>query len=340
MNLELTDEQRELRDTVRRFATERIDGADAWPGLVELGATGVLIDEEFGGAGLTMSDAVLVAEQLGAALLPTPWASSAVLAPRAIMRFEAEATSARLLTGIAHGTVKAAVAVGDVSAERGSLRGELAPVSDADADVLLVATEDALYLLEAGTPGLALVPLTGIDQLRRDFRVILDDAPAQTLATAGPQAVRALGDDALVIAAADALGAAQRLLDMVVDHAKTRVQFGSPIGSFQSVAHLCVDMHETVELMRSGLIHAAWAADAADSDERHLAALRLKAFSARLAEVGDTAVQIFGGIGFTWEHDAHRHLRRLLAFSALDGGSAASLEQVGALFVRSLGGQA
>ena len=107
-------------------------------------------------------------------------------------------------------------------------------------------------------------------------------------------------------------------------------QFDQPIGSFQAVQHLCVDMYETVELARSGVIHALWAADAAEPAERHLAALRAKAFAGRLAAVGDTAIQVFGGIGFTWEHDAHLYLKRLLGWSAFLGAPDRYLEEVGA----------
>ena len=110
-------------------------------------------------------------------------------------------------------------------------------------------------------------------------------------------------------------------MDLAVEYAKVRRQFDQPIGSFQAVQHLCVDMYETVELARSGVIHALWAADAADAAERHLAALRAKAFAGRLATVGDTAIQVFGGIGFTWEHDAHLYLKRLLGWSAFLGGT-------------------
>ena len=99
-------------------------------------------------------------------------------------------------------------------------------------------------------------------------------------------------------------------------------------------------MYETVELTRSGVIHAAWAADEADADELHLAALRLKGFAARLASVGDTAIQVLGGIGFTWEHDAHLYLKRLLSWSALLGGSGPYLEAIGAEFAKSVVHQA
>ena len=121
----------------------------------------------------------------------------------------------------------------------------------------------------------------------------------------------------MIACAADALGAATAVMNLAVEYAKVRRQFDQPIGSFQAVQHLCVDMYEAVELARSGVIHALWAADAAEPAERHRAALRAKAFAGRLASVGDTAIQVFGGIGFTWEHDAHLYLKRLLGLERI-----------------------
>jgi alkylation response protein AidB-like acyl-CoA dehydrogenase len=118
-------------------------------------------------------------------------------------------------------------------------------------------------------------------------------------------------------------------MNLAIDYAKVRKQFEQPIGSFQAVQHLCVDMYEAVELARSGVIHALWAADAADPAERHLAALGVKAFAGRLTTAGDTAIQVFGGIGFTWEHDAHLYLKRLLGWSGFLGAPDRYLEEVG-----------
>ncbi len=362
MNLEPTDEQRALRDTVRRFLAEHASVAEhvrpmlddptgttspTWQGLAELGATGVLVPTEYGGTGMTMVDACIVAEEAGAALFPGPWLSSAVAAPRAIARFGAEPAAADLLTAIADGSVIATVAplvesaIDVVDGPAGTtLRGEFEATDAAAADVILTIVEGhdwaRLYIVETASPHVELESLPGIDQTRKAFRVRLDSAPARPLGSAERSALTALVDDVLVASAADALGSAQRLVDTVVEYAKTRVQFGQPIGSFQSVAHLCVDMYETVELTRSGVIYAAWAADDADPDERHLAALRLKGFAARLASVGDTAIQVLGGIGFTWEHDAHLYLKRLLYWSALLGGSGPYLEDIGAEFAKSV----
>jgi alkylation response protein AidB-like acyl-CoA dehydrogenase len=361
MNLELTDEQAALRNTVRLFLAEKattgghvrpmlddLTGTTqvVWRGLAELGTTGLLVPQEYGGAGMTMVEAGIVLEELGAALHPGPWLSTAVATPRALTRFGAEA--AALFTGITDGativTVGALGGARPAAIERGDgvvLRGEIDAIADAAAaNVLLVLADGpdgtGLFAVDSVSSGVVVVPERGIDQTRKQFRVMLDDVPAQRLAGGSPDVVQALADDVLVAHAADALGAARAVLDLAVDYAKVRRQFEHPIGSFQAVQHLCVDMYETVELARSGVIHALWAADAADTEERHLAAVRAKAFAGRLATVGDTAIQVFGGIGYTWEHDAHLYLKRLLSWNAFLSGPDRYLMQVGAQLAQSV----
>ena len=364
MNLELTDEQVALRDTVRRFLAEKASIAghvrpllddetgtteQVWQGLAGLGTTGLLVPPEYDGAGMTMVEAGIVAEELGAGLHPGPWLSSAVAAPRALLRFGVDSSAAApLFTRIADGST--IVSVGPLDGvrpgvvERGdglALRGEVGGVADvAAADLILVLADHrngtGLFAVPTTTPGIDVTPQPSIDPTRKPFRVRFDDTPAQLLATASPDAVEALIDDVVIAWAADALGAARAIFDLVVDYAKVRRQFGQPIGAFQAVQHLCVDMYETVELARSGVIHALWAADAADRAERHSAALRAKGFAGQLAAVADTAIQVFGGIGYTWEHDAHLYLKRLLSWSAFLGSPDRYLVQLGAEFADSV----
>jgi alkylation response protein AidB-like acyl-CoA dehydrogenase len=362
MNLELTDEQVALRDTARRFLAENapISGhvrallddptgttGAVWRGLADLGTTGLLVPQEYGGAGMTMVEAGIVAEELGAALHPGPWLSSAVAAPRALTRLGAGGAAAELLIGIADGTTIAAVGplarndAAVTAAERDDdlvLRGEIAISDAAAANVLLVLAEDrdrtGLFAVKTDSSGISVTPERGIDQTRKQFRVALGDVPAHRLATPTPDAIAAVVDDVLIATAADALGAARAVMDLAVEYAKVRKQFGQAIGSFQAIQHLCVDMYETVELARSGLIHALWAADNADAQHRHLSALRAKAFAGRLATVGDTAIQVFGGIGYTWEHDAHLYLKRLLSWSAFLGSPDRYLTEIGAYLAK------
>ncbi|MBV9320190.1 MAG: acyl-CoA/acyl-ACP dehydrogenase [Mycobacterium sp.] len=363
MNLESTAEQLALRDTVRRFVAEKAGVAayvrkmldnttgttdEVWRGLAALGATAVLVPPECDGAGMTMVEAGIVAEELGAALYPGPWLSSAVAATRALTRMGGGSAAAALLTGISDGSTIATV--GALTGRRPEviersdgvvLRGQISSLPDAAAaDVGLVLADDAdgtgLFAVDTSSSGVELTPRDDVDRTRRLFSVMLDDVPAHRLASAPPDAVQALVDDVIVACAADALGAARAVMNLAVEYAKVRTQFGQPIGSFQAVQHLCVDMYETVELARSGVMHALWAADAAEPAERHLAAIRTKAFAARLATVGDIAIQVLGGIGFTWEHDAHLYLRRLLGWSALFGGSDQYLKEVGVRLAQSV----
>ena len=365
MNLELTDEQLALRDTVRRFLAERAGVAghvrpmldqptgttDAvWRGLADLGTTGLLVPPEYGGDGMTMVEAGVALEELGAALHPGPWLSSAVAVPRVLTRLGACAKAAALLGELAEGTTIATLGgifepggdrvTATESADGVVLRGIVAVPDAAAADVLLVLAtgSDAvgLFAVDTAAPGVVSDARPAFDPTRKWFSVTLDDTPAERLATAAPEMIQAVVDDVLIAHAADALGAARAVRDLAVGHAKLRHQFGRPIGAFQAVQHLCADMHETVELARGGVLHALWAADAGDAAERHLAAVRAKAFAGRLATVGDTAIQVFGGIGYTWEHDAHLYLKRLLSWQAFLGGPDAYLAEAGTQLVRSV----
>jgi alkylation response protein AidB-like acyl-CoA dehydrogenase len=353
MNLELTDEQVALRDTVRRYLAEKASlatyvrpaievdatGADAvWRGLAAMGVTGLLVPEDCDGAGMTMVEAGVVAEELGAALYPGPWLSTAVAATRTLVRTGVSGNAAELLTTIANGSTVATV--GPLSGPRptssdgATLRGTVTGLADANtADVILVVADQndgiGLYSVDTATAGVAITPCAHVDPTRALSTVEFDDAPAHLLASPSGDVIDAVVDDVVIANAADALGAATAVMNLAVDYAKVRKQFDQPIGSFQAVQHLCVDMYETVELARSGVIHALWAADAAEPAERHLAALRAKAFAGRLATVGDTAIQVFGGIGFTWEHDAHLYLKRLLGWSGFLGAPDRYLEEVG-----------
>ena len=351
MNLELSDEQVALRDTVRHYLAEKASlatyvrptldadapGADAvWRGLAAMGLTGLLVPEECDGAGMTMVEAGVVAEELGAALYPGPWLSTAVAAARTLTRCDADTIAAELLTGIADGST--VVTVGPLTGPRPTaidattLRGTLTGLPDADtADVILVFADhgDGVGLYSVDTSAVAITPCAHVDPTRRLSDVALDDVAAQLLASPSQDAVDAVVDDVMIAYAADALGAATTVMNLAIDYAKVRKQFDQPIGSFQAVQHLCVDMYEATELARSGVIHALWAADAADPAEHHLAALRAKAFAGQLTTVGDTAIQVFGGIGFTWEHDAHLYLKRLLGWSGFLGSPDRYLEEVG-----------
>jgi len=361
MNLEYTPEQIALRDSVRGYLAsaaestpwlppkDGTDGSDTtWRGLAELGVTGLLVPEEFGGAGGDMVDAGVVLAELGRVLDRGPWISSAIAVPRALRRLGRSDASAELLSGIADGSTIVALGLHRAHAPsvtattRGgavTVSGSTAEVPDADAAaVLLVPARDGdrtcLFAIDAAAPGVSRVAIPTADRTRRRFNVGYTDTPARPLGELRAEVADAVIDEVLIAAAADAAGAAERILELTVAYAKARKQFGKPIGGFQAVAHLCVDMLETVELARGGAMHGLWASDAGTDEQRHSSAMRVKAFSGRLATVGDTAIQIFGGIGFTWEHQAHFYLERLLQWSTFLGRPDRYLREVGEHLVR------
>ena len=326
MNLELSDEQIALRDTVRRVVASEDSWERTWKLLGELGALDLLVPETDGGSDLGMVEAVIVAEELGRGLFAGPWTATAVGAAR---------------TGVfVPGSRSAAVALpwpgrqpGFEVDGGGRVQGEQAGVLGApQAEVLLLPARRGEDLVLVAVEGVDAVADDGIDGTTSIGTVTVDGVAGEVLGPLAPGTLEAVRDDVLVAWAADALGSARAVLDIAVEHAKVRHQFGQPIGAFQAVQHLLVDMLETVELAAGGVLHAAWAADAAP-EERHLAALRCKAFADRLATVGDMAIQVLGGIGYTWEHDAHRYLRRLLTWSVAFGPASASRVDVGRMLV-------
>jgi acyl-CoA dehydrogenase len=345
MDTDFSPEQEALRAELRRFLAERAPvawvrerwddpaGTDraVWRGLCELGLAGLLVPEAAGGAGLGMVDAGVVLEELGRALHPGPWLASAVGAVSAATALGAS----DLLAALGSGERIATLALREpgrsfaswrepaTRADAGRLTGTKCHVaSAADADLLLVGAGDGVFAVETAAPGVEIVPERQIDGTRRFARVRLSDAPARRL---GPLAALDPTVDRLAVALAlDGLGAAQAVFELALEHARRREQFGRPIGAFQAVSHLCTDMFQTVELGRSGARYALWAADHAEPAERHRAAVLAMAWAAdRYPAVAGTAIQIFGGAGFSWEMDVHLYHKRLLSLEQeLDGSDA------------------
>jgi len=326
VNLDLSDEQVALRDTVRRaLAAEPAD--QAWERLAGLGALDVLVPESLGGSGLGMVEAAIVSEEMGGARYSGPWLATAVAAVRAAAAAGAafvpkDRTAAVALPWPGH-DAGFALDGGRVTGVQDHVLG--APL----ADVLLLPAMRAGEMVLVAVEGVEAVAEPGLDATTPLGSVTVDGVSGEVLGTLPDGALDAVRDDVLVAWAADALGAARAVLALAVEHAKVRHQFGQPIGAFQAVQHLLVDALETVELAAGGVLYAAWAADAGEPTERHVAALHLKAFAARLATVGDIAIQVLGGIGYTWEHDAHRYLRRLLGWSVAFGSASSYQVEVG-----------
>jgi alkylation response protein AidB-like acyl-CoA dehydrogenase len=284
-----------------------------------------------------MVEAMLVAEELGRMLHPAPWAATAVGAASLLDALEPTDDVCGLRAGVAGGSIVATVALpppaesGEPTAGirvdgTGRATGTVPQVLGAPvADVVLLVGEDAsgesitVFTFEpAAAPG-AIRATPAIDRTVTTGALALAETDVVELGHVPAGAVDGARDHLLIALAADALGAASASLDLAVTYAKERHQFGQPIGAFQAVQHLCVDMFETVELVRGGVIRAACAADAGDPAERHLATMRLRASADRLVTVAETAIQVFGGIGYTWEHDAHLYLKRLMTWATFMG---------------------
>ena len=365
LDFEFSAEQDELRHAVRRFLAaraplesvrghygdERACGDELWRGLVDLGVVGLLAPVEHGGAGMGMVDVAVVLEELGRAVCPCPYLATAVGAVSLVDALEGW-TAHPLLPALARGERRGTVAVYEPrrraawrapetrAAARGdgwALRGAKAHVDGApSADLLLVAAstdtgELGVFAVEAADADVAATPT--VDGSRTEATVTLDDVPACRVGAGDATGALAATLDRLAVGAVvDGVGAAARALELSVEYARDRRQFGVPIGSFQAVQHLCADMLRAVELARAAGYYACWAADAADAAESHRAATMALAFAAdELAAVGAAAIQVHGGVGFTWEHDIHLFYKRLLTLQRTGGGSPDQLAELAAI---------
>jgi alkylation response protein AidB-like acyl-CoA dehydrogenase len=307
----------------------------------QLGLPGIAIPEEYGGAGFSFAEQAIVLEELGAALYGGPYLASAVLAATALLSSADERARRDLLPGIASGETVATLAFteDDGSWEPGAIRlaavrgdgsgagrdgwvldGHKSFVLDGHtADlILVVAAAEAglsLFAVEAGAAGLRRRALPTLDETRKLARLEFASVPTRLIGAAGEAgaAVARTLDAAAIALAAEQLGGAQRALDMAVGYAKTREQFGRAIGSFQAIKHRCADLLLEVECLRSAVRYAA-AAVAGDSAEvPALAALTQAYASDVFFHAAAENIQIHGGIGFTWEHDAHLYFKRAKA---------------------------
>ena len=354
MILGVTEEQEELRASVRRFLADRApitavrelmettDGLDAgvWRQAGEqLGLQAIAIPEEYGGAGFSFAEQAIVLEELGAALYGGPYLASAVLAATALLASPDEDARKAYLPGIASGDTIATLAFTeeDGSWEPDAIRLAANPAQDNSADgwqldgrksfvldghtanlILVVArTGDtlSLFAVPAEASGLTRTALPTLDQTRKLARLDFAAVPATLIGSVGDgRAVLSHTLDVAAIAqAAEQLGGAQRALDMAVEYAKVRHQFGRPIGSFQAIKHRCADLLLEVESLRSAVQYAA-AAVAEDSPEVPVVGALVKAYASDVYfHVAAENIQIHGGIGFTWEHDAHLYFKRAKA---------------------------
>ena len=356
MNFAFSDEQEELRTSVRRFLAEKspetevrrlmdtTEGYDpaVWSQMADqLGLQSLTIPEEFGGSGFTYVELLVVLEEMGAALLCAPFFSSVALAANALLTSGDDEAKKSYLPGIASGETIATLAITEdngkwdfsgielTAEQKGDgweLDGHKMFVIDGHvANLIIVAARTAagvsLFAVQGDAPGLTRTPLPTMDQTRKQARLEFSGTPATLIGVDGgaePGLSKTL-DLAAVALAAEQVGGAQRVLDASVEYAKTRIQFGRPIGSFQAIKHKCADMLLEVESAKSAAYYAAWAA-AEDSDELPVVASLAKSYcSEAYFHAAAENIQIHGGIGFTWEHPAHLYFKRAKSSELLLG---------------------
>jgi alkylation response protein AidB-like acyl-CoA dehydrogenase len=322
-------------DVRRVMATADGFDPDLWRRLADQGITGMIIDPAYGGVGLGALDVEAVAEETGAALLPAPFVSSAVLATALIGAAGTEADKRRLLPGLADGTNIGTVAVTggrgtwtadgiDVRAD-GTLTGTANYVMFGQAaDVILAVAETpdgtGIFQVEPDAEGFTRTAATVFDLTMPLSTYTFDHTPAQRLGTAGWDAVQHALDLATIALAGEQVGGARRIFDITVDYLKTRIQFGRPIGSFQALKHMAADLLLDVESATSAAQHAAAEHDADSENATGAVALAGFACAEAYRHTAMQAIQMHGGIAFTWEHPAHLHLRRARTGIPLLGG--------------------
>ena len=337
MSIAITEDHRSLADTASDFlakrgsrgaARELLDGAAEgrppfWDDLAGLGWLGLHIAEEHGGSGFGFPELVVVVEELGRAIAPGPFVPT-VIASATIAATGDDGVQGQHLPGLADGSTTAAVALaGSVEIRDGAAHGSAGVVLGAAlADLLLVTAGDDVAIVDARGAGVSIATPTNIDPTRTSSRVTLDGAAATVL----PGAASILLGYARVLFSAEATGVARECTQQAVDYAKVREQFGRTIATFQAVKHHCANMLVATELATSAVWDAARAADEG-GDQFSFAAAVAATLALPAADLcANLNIQIHGGIGFTWEHDAHLYLRRATALESCIDAKAAAID--------------
>jgi alkylation response protein AidB-like acyl-CoA dehydrogenase len=338
MNFELTDDQQAIKRTAKEFLAARYKletvralaegrdgtGEEQWRELAGLGWPGVMVPEEEGGLGLGAVELIVIQEEMGYALAPSPLFST-VAAALLLVAAGTDAQRERWLGSLARGEARGTIATWDSSAgwapdrsevelADGTLTATKVAVPDAGgADFVIVAGADGHhYLVETGAEGVQITDEQPLDPTRRLYAVELDGAPAEAMGR-NPEGVAHAYATIVTALAAENVGVAQRAMEMAVAYAKDRKQFDRPIGSYQAVSHRCAQMLLEVEGARSLAYWAGWALDN-EPETAAGAASMAKAYAGDAGfRVTASALQVHGGIGFTWEHDLHFFLKRAKA---------------------------
>lgn len=356
MQFGLSESQQILKDTARKFfangcpmaqvrklmETDTAYDAALWQKLAEQGFTGIIFPEEFGGMGLGIVELVLLMEEAGYALLPGPLFST-LMAGAVLLACGSEAQQRKYLAKICNGQARATVAFLEedsswnsaelkMSATASKLNGKKYFVTDAAvADFMLVVTSGDVYVMDAKASGMKITPMKGIDLTRKIYSVEFSNTLAEKLSN-GPGL-----DGALSIAtaalAAEMTGGMQRVLETAVAYAKTRKQFGKPIGIFQAVQHMCADMYLETESARSAAYYAGWALQETAFDAYTAVSIAKMYASDASRTVGNRGIQVHGGMGFTWENDIHLYYRRAKSSETMLGDATFHRERIARLVI-------
>jgi len=357
MQFGLNESQELLRDGARKFfageypisevrrliETDTAFDAKLWSKLAEQGYTGIIFPEEFGGVGLGIVELVLLMEEAGRALLPGPFFSTVVMAGSLLDALATKEQKKKYLAPICRGEARATVAffeaegswdVADVrlTAVKGKLTGEKLFVPDAAvAEWIIVVARNGVFLLDSKAPGICVEPMLGMDLTRKLYSIRFDNVPGEelgeTAALVRPRGV------ATVALAAEMVGGMQRTLEITVEYAKTRKQFGKPIGIFQAVQHQCADMYLETESARSAVYYAAGALQHHAPDAAAAVSIAKLYASDASRTVGNRGIQVHGGMGFTWENDLHLYYRRAKASETAFGDATFHRERLARLTI-------
>ena len=356
MNFAFSEEQEELRNIVRSFLENKSPEAavreqmetesgfdDAvWTQMAEqMGLQSLIIPEEYGGSGYSYVELTVVLEEMGRALLCAPYFSTVVLAANTILQAGDDAAKKDLLPGIASGETKATLALTEANGRWDEEGIEATATKDGDAwkingekmfvldghtaDLILVAAKTdagtSLFHLNSDAAGLTREALSTMDQTRKQAKLTFADTPATLIGTDGGgwDVLSTVLDLTAVALAAEQVGGAQFVLEMAVQYAKDRVQFGRPIGSFQAIKHKCADMLLEVESAKSAAYYAGWCAAEMNDELPSVASLAKAYCSEAYFHASAENIQIHGGIGFTWEHPAHLYFKRAKSSELLFG---------------------
>lgn len=357
MQFGLSESQQILKDTARKFfagespiaavrkamETETAYDSVLWTKLSEQGFTGIVTPEEFGGMGLGKVELILLMEEAGYALLPGPFFSTVALAGMVIEACAGPEQKKKYLAPIAGGQAHSTVALLEtagswdtaglqIAAAGNKLSGTKLFVTDAAvADFIIVVARDGVYAVDAKAAGLRIEPMKGMDLARKIYSMEFKNTPAEKLAETGGVA-RAL-DVATIALCAEMVGGMQRALDLTVAYAKTRKQFGKPIGIFQAVQHLCADMYLETESSRSATYYAAWALEENIPDAAAAVSVAKMYASDASRTVGNRGIQVHGGMGFTWENDLHLYYRRAKVSETMLGDATFHRERIARLVI-------